>query len=153
MLTAVGAAVPASAATRVTPDASAPQTISTLANSGDFINGDTHGGQLYLSQDSATAYVFYPKGNGYYEISANDLCWNAYPAATESVGMDSCQPNDANEWFLLQEYNPAGSSTNTGLYFFVQESSGLKAWAVDYKIVLSAGGGPQDNGIWAVFNP
>jgi hypothetical protein len=146
MLTALGVAVPVSAATRaqVTPSTSDPKVFESEGNDGEFINGDTHGGDLYLSLN-ITAYTLINKGGGWYEISAGGYCWNSVPTVTSPVGEDSCQPTDKNEWF---EFIPS-----SGIYdVILQYSSELYITAVDGKIDIDNGGGPQDNYEWLVAN-
>jgi hypothetical protein len=142
ILTALGAAVPASAAARaqLTPNTSDPYTFQSVGNGEDYINGDAHGEDLYLAA-GYTLYELYPKGNGWYAISPGPgLCWNALPKATSPVGIDSCQSTDHNEWFGFYDSN--------GYCAIRQDSSSLWITAVDYKVDLDAIGGPAANQEW-----
>lgn len=143
MLAVVGVAVPVSAAarTQVTPSAADPHEFQSVGNDGEYITGDTHGGDLYLS-DGGTSYDLYSKGGNTFAISAGGYCWNAVPEATAPVEEDSCQSSDTNEWFTFV----FGEGNDNIL--IQQYSSGLFVTAVDGKIDLDDLGGPADNQTW-----
>jgi hypothetical protein len=134
MLTALGVAVPVSAATRtqVTPSAVDPHKFQSV-NLGLYIAGATHGGQLLLS-GGGTSYTLYSKGGNVHALSANNLCWNAVPAANTPVVMDSCIGNDHNEWFTTIY----GAGTNH--IALQQVSSGLYVSIIDGAIFLEPAG-------------
>jgi hypothetical protein len=146
MLTALGMAVPASAAARaqVTLSTSDPDIFGSVGNYEEFIQGDTHGGDLYLGSLVGTLYTPISEGNGWYELKGGSNCWNAYPKATKPIGEDSCQGTDHNEWWKAVPYK--------GYDKIEQDSSGLIATAVDGEIDLDAGGGPAGDYEWQIYS-
>jgi hypothetical protein len=134
MLTALGVAVPVSAATRIqaTPSAADPHKFQSV-NLGLYITGATHGGQLYLS-GGGTSYTLYSKGGNTHALSANNLCWNAAPEANMPVVMSSCIGSDHNEWFVTIY----GEGTNH--IALQQASSGLYVSIIDGAIFLEPAG-------------
>jgi hypothetical protein len=149
MLTAVGVAVPVSAAARaqVTPRFSCPCEFESVGNAGDYITGDTHGEDLHLS--TGTVYYKHTVSGSWVTIYGNaaNLCWNAVPKATSPVGIDSCQNTDTNEWWYIFPCDCYG-----GAYYIVQEASGDYVTAVDGKIDLDLIGGPQGNQVWYEYS-
>jgi hypothetical protein len=149
MLTALGVAVPVSAAARaqVTPRTYEPYEFESVGNLNDYITGDTHGEDLHLSTGTA----YYTENTYWVEIRANSagtLCWNAVPKATSPVGIDSCQGTDQNELWYVDYCHCAAD-----YYILVQEATGDYATAVDGKIDLDTGGGPPGNYEWYEYPP